>query len=73
MEHFPGLTAYEITAHLTQDIRRRHWSSLSAVRRYFAAEETLAHLNYLLNRGELIHESRCGLVSYFRQHVANAV
>ena len=48
----PGLTAYEIAARLTWDIRARDWQHFPLNQKWFAVGETIAHLEYLMDLGQ---------------------
>ena len=49
----PELTAYDLTAHMTWDIRCRGWEDFPTPQKWFAVGEALAHLEYLMDRGEV--------------------
>lgn len=49
-EH-PGHTAYEIAGLVTWKIRAENWDDFPAGQKWFAVGETVAHLDYLVNRG----------------------
>lgn len=49
----PGHTAYEIAGLVTWKIRAKSWDDFPAGQKWFAVGETVAHLDYLVNRGLL--------------------
>lgn len=49
----PDLTAYDLTAHMTWDIRCRGWEDFPTPQKWFAVGEALAHLEYLMDRGQV--------------------
>ena len=54
----PGLTAYEIAARLTWDIRARDWDHFPLNQKWFAVGETIAHLEYLMDLGQVARITR---------------
>ena len=58
VKDIPGLTAYEIAAKLTWDIRAKDWAHFPLNQKWFAVGETIAHLELLLDRGEIRRDSR---------------
>ena len=54
----PGMTAYEIAARLTWDIRAKDWAHFPLNQKWFAVGETIAHLEYLMDLGRVIRETR---------------
>ena len=68
VEDVPGMTAYEIAARLTWDIRARDWAHFPLTQKWFAVGETIAHLELLMARGEIVREIRPdGLAGYRRK------
>ena len=62
------MTAYEIAARLTWDIRARDWAHFPLTQKWFAVGETIAHLELLMARGEIVREIRPdGLAGYRRK------
>lgn len=49
----PGLTAYDLTARMTWDIRCRGWEDFPVPQKWFAVGEAMAHLEYLMARGQV--------------------
>lgn len=49
----PGLTAYEIAARMTWDIRAKSWADFPRNQKWFATGEALAHLDYLREEGAI--------------------
>lgn len=45
------LNAYETASRLTWSMRGKHWEEFPLAQRWFAVGETIAHLDYLLQRG----------------------
>ena len=65
VRRFPGRTAYEIAAHLTWDIRARDWRHFPLNQKWFAVGETIAHLEYLMEEGQVGRRVRSdGLAVY---------
>lgn len=50
--------AYEIAAGLTWSLRGADWDRAPEKQKWFAVGETLAHLEYLMGKGEVIREER---------------
>lgn len=46
-------TAWEVAPHITWDIDYSSWEELPSVQKWFAAGETIAHLHYLEEEGEI--------------------
>lgn len=53
----PGFTAYEIAAKLKWKIRCDSWEDFPPGQKYFALGETIAHVDYLIQRKELRRET----------------
>lgn len=49
----PGLTAYELTARMTWQIRCKGWDDFPTPQKWFAVGEAAAHLEYLMNLGKV--------------------
>lgn len=49
----PNLTAYELTAQMTWQIRCRGWEDFPTPQKWFAVGEAWAHLEYLMDRGKV--------------------
>ena len=49
----PGTTAYELAGCLTWSARGLGWEAFPPKQKWFATGETLAHLDYLVNSGEI--------------------
>ena len=60
----PGLSAYEIAGQMQWQIRSASWDEFPAPQKIFAIGECLSHLNYLLIRGVITHESDAGIPRY---------
>lgn len=50
----PGLTAYELTARMTWQIRCKGWADFPTPQKWFAVGEAIAHLEYLMERGQVV-------------------
>lgn len=50
--------AYEIAAGLTWSLRGASWEKAPEKQKWFAVGETLAHLEYLMEKGEIIREQK---------------
>ena len=65
VRRFPGLPAYQLAAHLTWDIRARDWAHFPLNQKWFAVGETIAHLEYLMDLGQVAREpGRDGVMEY---------
>lgn len=53
VQEFPGRTTYEISGLVTWKIRAKSWDDFPPGQKWFAVGETAAHLDYLVNRGQL--------------------
>lgn len=49
----PGLTAYEIAGRMTWRIRARNWDEFPTAQKWFAVGEAMAHLDYLMGKGQV--------------------
>lgn len=47
------INAYDISGHMTWQIRARNWNDFPPAQKWFAFEETLAHLDYLTKTGRI--------------------
>lgn len=54
----PGLTAYEIASKMKWSIRAKNWNEFPVAQKWFAVGETIAHIEYLLNRKVLKKEKK---------------
>ena len=63
--HRPGSTAYEIAGHITWSVRGRSWEQFPPHQKWFAMGETLAHLDYLAGRGQLLRSCTDGIARYY--------
>lgn len=64
VEKNPGITAYDIAAHLPWKIRADSWDDFPCVQKWFAVGECIAHIDYLLQRGVLIQDTKDGIRGY---------
>jgi glyoxylase-like metal-dependent hydrolase (beta-lactamase superfamily II) len=53
----PGMSAYAIAGRITWSARGRPWSAFNPNQRWFAMGETLAHLAWLLEGGQVLADS----------------
>lgn len=65
-EH-PGLTAYEIAGKITWHVHSGSWHSFPMTQKYFAFNETLAHLDCLCNRGFVIRKKHLRYNKYYEK------
>lgn len=49
----PGLTTYQIASRMHWDLRAKSWDDFPLNQKWFATGEALAHLEYLMERGEV--------------------
>jgi glyoxylase-like metal-dependent hydrolase (beta-lactamase superfamily II) len=54
------MTAYEVAPYITWKIEYKEWKQFPIVQQWFAVGETLAHLHYLVNRGEVSQRKEDG-------------
>ena len=68
---YPGLTAYDITGHMTWKIHAvgkkgpATWEEFPKTQRWYAVGECLSHLDYLRKRGVIRRENVNGVFHYF--------
>ncbi len=60
----PGLTAYKIAGMMHWDIRCDSWADFPPTQKWFAVGEALAHIDYLLEDGRIISQTKDGLRFY---------
>ena len=61
----PGLTAYQVASRMHWDIRAKSWDDFPLNQKWFAPGEALAHLEYLMEEGQVIRtRSPGGLTIY---------
>lgn len=65
VREYPGRTAYEIAGLVTWKIRAKSWDDFPAGQKWFAVGETVAHLDYLVNRGLLAVQFRTDGMNYY--------
>lgn len=58
VQKHPALTAYEIAARMTWDIRAKCWDDFPLNQKWFATAEALAHLDYLAVEGAVTQTLR---------------
>ena len=61
----PGMNAYEIAGEMKWRISCRNWAEFPLTQKLFAVGETLAHLDYLEERGRVFKEIREGKRVYY--------
>jgi len=64
----PDLSVFEIAAHMTWSLRGKPWNEVSPTQKWFAMGETLSHIEYLLDDGELQPKSHDGRTVYVAAH-----
>lgn len=52
----PGLTAYQVASRMTWDIKADSWEAFPLNQKWFATGEALAHLEYLMEAGQVARE-----------------
>lgn len=60
----PDLTAYDLTAQMTWQIRCRGWADFPVPQKWFAVGEASAHLEYLMAQGKVTRHLDGGLWRY---------
>ena len=65
-EH-PGEGAYNISGHLTWNIRAKNWDDFPLTQKWFAVGECISHLDYLRHRGLIRREMVDGKCAYFAE------
>ncbi|MCC8061116.1 MAG: MBL fold metallo-hydrolase [Clostridiales bacterium] len=63
-EH-PGTDAYSIAGHITWSAKGLEWDEFPTHQKWFAMGETLAHLYYLVEKGEVIRQDLGDQVAYY--------
>lgn len=61
----PGLSAYDISPHLSWNIRAKSWKEFPAMQKYFAVRECVAHLDHLLEEGKIECRMEEGINRYY--------
>ena len=51
LRRYPGANAYEVASHLTWSLHGATWETAPKAQQWFAVGETIAHLDYLRERG----------------------
>lgn len=59
-----GMSAYDIAARMTWDIRCDSWEAFPIAQKWFATGEAIAHLHYMAEKGEIRQQDRDGLIVY---------
>lgn len=59
-----GLTAYDIAGRMRWDIQSDSWADFPLMQKWFAVGEALAHIDYLLETGDILSEELNGLHLY---------
>ena len=52
-----GLTAYQVASRMTWDIKADSWEAFPLNQKWFATGEALAHLEYLMEAGQVAREA----------------
>jgi len=60
----PGISGYEVAGQMKWSIRARNWEEFPVTQKWFAIGETLAHLYYLEENGDIKRELRDGQAVY---------
>jgi glyoxylase-like metal-dependent hydrolase (beta-lactamase superfamily II) len=68
-----SLTAYEVAAEMTWSMRGIVWEEFPAPQKWFAVNEALAHLDYLVARGEAAREKKGDFVRFSRPRAAEGI
>jgi len=61
----PGLTAYETAGRIHWSARGRDWEHFPPHQRWFAMGETLAHLYYLADKGQVVRDESGDMIRYY--------
>ena len=65
LQREPGLTAYETASRMHWDIKAASWAEFPLNQKWFATGEALAHLEYLMEEGQVTREpGRDGVSRY---------
>lgn len=65
VEAHPGAAAYQIAGQITWSAQGLGWEKFPPNQKWFAMGETLAHLRYLCDHGQVVRTERGGLYNYF--------
>lgn len=65
LQKHPGLTAYQIAARMTWDIRAKNWDAFPLNQKWFATGEALSHLEYLMEAGQAARTRDDGGVAHY--------
>lgn len=60
----PGSTAYEIAQRMTWSMRGKEWEDFPPTQKWFAMGETLAHIEYLVQHGQLLRQANEDIRTY---------
>ena len=63
LKHGP-MDAYQVAKEMEWNLDYETWDEFSAMNKFFATGEAMAHLEYLVNKGRLIRESKEGKTVY---------
>lgn len=61
----PGLTAYALSGHITWSAHGRSWEEFPSHQKWFATSETLAHLDYLTEKGQVYRKQENAVACYY--------
>jgi len=60
----PGINGYEVTSRMKWSIRAASWEDFPPGQRWFAVGEAIAHLNHLVDSGDITRTVRDGIHTY---------
>ena len=63
----PGINAYDLAGKMRWRIRARNWQEFPTMQKWFAVGETIAHLDYLVLRGQLQRREINGMAAYYAE------
>lgn len=64
IEKEPDLTAYEIASRMQWSMRGKQWDEFPVNQKWFAVGETIAHLDYLMEAGDIQKSQQSGFYRY---------
>jgi len=67
----PKLTAYEIAAHMSWNIRAKSWDEFPGNQKWYAVGECLSHLDYLRKRNLIERHEENNVLRYRARHKPN--
>lgn len=60
----PSLDAYHISAQMQWSMRGKDWDHFPMHQKWFAVGETIAHLDYLIAKGQIARQEKSGIYRY---------